>query len=140
MSMRTFFIAFLSVLALTACSSSSNRVKHTVAEEVAGGVNSFLWRASLDTFSDMPLKSADPIGGLLIYDWHSFTEAPDERIKATVYILDTRLRADGVSVSVFRQIRQDGNWIDADVDPDTKIQLENAILQRARSLKASTLG
>ena len=139
MTFRTISIAIVTAIALTAC-SSGNRVNQQVNEQVAGGVNSYLWRASLDTLADMPLKSADPFGGLLIYDWLSFTEAPDERIKATVYILDTRLRADGISVSVFRQIKQGTEWVDADVDPDTKIQLENAILQRARGLKASILG
>ncbi len=137
MSFRTLFICACAAFTLAACQSSTDKVDQRVTEEVTGGVNSYLWRASLDTFADMPLKSADPLGGLLIYDWKSFTEAPDERIKATIYILDTRLRADGISVSVFRQIRVNGEWVDADTDQDTRIQLENAILQRARGLKAS---
>ena len=137
MNFRTISVCAFAAIALTACQSSNDKVDRAVAEQVQGGVNSYLWRATLDTLANMPVKSADPLGGLIIYDWKSFTEAPDERIKSTVYILDTRLRADGISVSVFRQIRQNGEWVDADVDPATRIQLENAILQRARSLKAS---
>src|SRR6185312_1833780 len=34
------------------------------------GVNSYLWRASLDTLAFMPLASADPYGGVIITDWY----------------------------------------------------------------------
>ncbi|MEQ8746372.1 DUF3576 domain-containing protein [Pyruvatibacter sp.] len=105
------------------------------------GVNSFLWRASLDTTSFMPLSSADPFGGVIITDWYSAPEAPGERFKMTIYILDTRLRADGVKVSVFKQAQlPDGTgWADAAVAPGTASQLENAILTRARQLRIDTL-
>lgn len=103
------------------------------------GVNSFLWRATLDTLSFMPLTTADPTGGVIITDWHANPQVPGERFKLTVYILDTRLRADGVKVSVFRQ-EKDGSgpgaqWRDASVNPSTAVQLENQILRRARELK-----
>jgi hypothetical protein len=107
------------------------------AEQI--GVNSFLWRASLDTLSFMPLVSADAFGGTIITDWYANPEAPRERFKATVYILDTRLRADGLNVSVNRQTLTANGWLDAPSDPDVAIQLENKILVRARELRLSTL-
>lgn len=131
---------FAAAATLVACSSGSSKVQQTVVEEVSGGVNPYLWRASLDALQDLPVKSADPLGGIIIYDWQSFQDAPSERIKATVYILDSRLRADGINVSVFRQTNSSGTWTDASVEPDTEEQLENAILQRARALKASEAG
>ncbi|MEQ9640678.1 MAG: DUF3576 domain-containing protein [Alphaproteobacteria bacterium] len=104
------------------------------------GVNSFLWRASLDTLSFMPLSSADPFGGVIITDWYSPPETPAERFKMTVYILDRSLRADGLKVAVFRQQRPGGgDWTDAGVAPETVAELENAILTRARQLRISTL-
>ena len=103
------------------------------------GVNSFLWRASLDTLNFMPLASADPFGGIIITDWYSDPTTPTERFKATVYILDTRLRADALNVSIFRQQQQGGAWVDATVDPATEIQIENAILTRARQLRLGQL-
>lgn len=110
-------------------------------EEAAIGVNSFLWRATLDTLQFMPLASADPYGGVVITDWYVNPEKPDERFKATVYILDTRLRADGLNVSVFRQGRDPaGAWIDAATTPQTEIDIENAILTRARQLRLATVG
>jgi hypothetical protein len=103
------------------------------------GVNSFLWRASLDSMGFMPLSSADPFGGVIISDWYASPDVPTERFKLTVYILDQQLRADAVKVAVFRQTRDvSGSWTDAPVDPKTAIDLENAILTRARQLRLDT--
>jgi len=102
------------------------------------GVNSYLWRATLDTFSFMPLVSADPFGGVIITDWHSPPETPDQRFKMNVYILTRDLRADGIRVAVFRQQQAgDGTWRDSPVDETTRTQLENAVLKRARELRVS---
>ena len=99
-------------------------------------VNGYLWRASLDTMSFMPLNSADPFGGVIITDWYVPPEQPAERFKVQIYILDRQLRADGLRVSVFRQVRDTvGNWTDAPIRPETAAQLENAILTRARQLR-----
>ena len=104
------------------------------------GVNSFLWRASLDTLNFMPLASADPFGGVIITDWYTDPQRPGERFKATVYILDTRLRADALNVSIFREQQgANGAWQQVATTPDTAIQIENAILTRARQLRLSTL-
>ena len=104
------------------------------------GVNSYLWRASLDTVSFMPVNSADPFGGVIITDWHSSTEAPSERFKLNVYILGRALRADGVRVAVFRQVQDPrGAWKDAGVPEETRIKIEDAILFRARQLRNQTL-
>ena len=100
------------------------------------GVNSFLWRASLDTLGFMPIASADPFGGTIITDWYSLPESPNERFKLNVFILDRSLRADGVKVSVFKQARDStGQWVDIRVEPNMATDLENAILTRARQLR-----
>ena len=102
-------------------------------------VNSFLWRASLDTISFMPLSSADPFGGVIITDWYSPPETPRERVKLNIYILGRELRADGLRVSVFRQTRGEQPWQEAKVDPATVRDIENAILKRARELRIANL-
>jgi hypothetical protein len=103
------------------------------------GVNAFLWRASLDTLGFMPLASADPFGGVIITDWYSPPETPDQRFKVNLYILDRQLRADGVKAAVFRQHREaDGRWLDSAVDQSTVTDLENAILTRARQIRINT--
>ena len=110
------------------------------AAEPAIGVNGYLWRATLDTLSFMPLASADPYGGVVITDWYANPEKPDERFKCTVYILDARLRADGLNVAVFRQTRDpSGAWTDAPTVAQTETDLENAILTKARQLRLSNI-
>ncbi len=99
------------------------------------GVNSFLWRATLDTVSFMPLVSADPFGGVIITDWYTPPQTPAERFKVNVYILARALRADGIRVAVFRQVRQGDNWADQAAAPNTAVSMENAILQRAREFR-----
>jgi hypothetical protein len=108
--------------------------------EAGIGVNSYLWRSTLDVLSFMPLSEVDPFGGVIITDWYSNPELPTERFRSTVYILDTRLRADALSVQIFKQVAaEDGRWIDATIDPATRIQIENAILTRARQLRISQI-
>jgi Domain of unknown function (DUF3576) len=102
------------------------------------GVNAYLWRGALDTLSFMPLASADPFGGVIITDWYQPSASPNERFKATAYILGRQLRADGVRISIFRQVEQNGQWMDAPVSPSTTSDIENKVLARARELRSQT--
>jgi hypothetical protein len=103
------------------------------------GVNVFLWRASLDTVSIWPVTSADPFGGIILTDWYAPPQTPNERLKLNVYIVDRTLRADGVRVAVFRQVRDaNGQWQNAAVQPETAARLEEAILMRARQMRNQT--
>jgi hypothetical protein len=137
----------LCALVLTACGSSSSdspdaNIGSTAISSDSGrvtlGVNSYLWHATLDTLSFMPLASADPFGGVIITEWYSAPEVPNERMKVTIYILDRRLRADGLKIAVFRQTRSADGWVDAQVNPDTATKLEDAILTRARELRLAS--
>jgi hypothetical protein len=101
------------------------------------GVNAYLWRGALDTLAFMPLASVDPFGGVIITDWYSPPSATDERFKATAYILGRTLRADGIRVTIFRQVRDGGQWTDAPVNPATASDIENKILAAARELRAA---
>ncbi len=102
------------------------------------GVNAYLWRGALDTLAFMPLASADPFGGVIITDWYQPPASPGERFKATAYILGRQLRADGIRVSIFRQVAQNGTWVDASVSQTTTADIENKVLARARELRAQT--
>jgi len=103
-------------------------------------VNRYLWAASLETLNFLPVFSADPIAGLIITEWYVNPEAPGERFKTNVYILDSALRADALRVSVFRQEQSaDGVWTDATVNPGTAREIENAILTRARQLRLNQI-
>lgn len=100
------------------------------------GVNGYLWRAALDTVSFMPLASADPYGGVIITDWYTPPETPDERFKVNVLVRGSELKSDGVKVNVFRQKKgADGDWSDARIDQNTQVDMENIILSQARVLR-----
>lgn len=99
------------------------------------GVNAFLWRGALDTISFMPLASADPFGGVLITDWYTPPGTSGERFKATIYILSRDLRSDGIRVNIYRQVLQNGQWMDATVDQTTVGDIENKVLARARKMR-----
>ncbi len=116
--------------------------KKVGGEGVGVAVNAYLWRASLDTINFIPLVSADPFGGVIITDWYTPAEQPTERMKVQITILDRELRADGVRVAVFKQQTspKGGGWVDAQVDPRTNIDIENAILTRARQLRIAQGG
>jgi hypothetical protein len=101
-------------------------------------VNSFLWRASLDTVSFLPLVSADPFGGVIITDWYVAPETPTERVKVQVYILDRQLRSDGIRVSVFRERQTENGWIADTVSKRTVETIEDSILSRARELRVQS--
>jgi hypothetical protein len=125
---------------LAACGGKDRPVADLAASQVTTiGVNSYLWRASLETVSFAPLLQADSAGGVIVTDWYSRPENPAERVKMSVTILDQDLRADALRVSASRQVMQNGNWIDAPVQAATVQKLEDIILTKARDLRRQTL-
>ncbi|HVN00384.1 MAG TPA: DUF3576 domain-containing protein [Caulobacteraceae bacterium] len=131
-------LAVMGFSSLGACVTHSPT--HVAPAPNAIGVNSYLWRAALDTLAFMPLASADPYGGVIITDWYINPEKPDERFKCTVYILDTRLRGDALKVTVFKEVSNgQGGWVTSQPADQTSVDIENAILTRARQLRVSNL-
>ncbi len=100
-------------------------------------VNAYLWRASLDTLSFMPMDQIDPFGGVIKSGWWVPPSTPNERIRVFAVILDTRLRAEALRVTVFKEIKTpSGEWETAPaMDPETVTKLENIILNKARMMK-----
>ncbi len=128
------------LLPLAACGKKDKvRITEAPARITAIGVNSYLWRASLDTIGFMPLAQVDSNGGVIITDWFATPQTPNERVKVTIAILDTELRADAIRVSAIRQTLGGAGWIDAAVRAGTVQKLEETILGRARDLRRSQL-
>lgn len=103
------------------------------------GVNAFLWRASLEVLSFMPLSQVDPFGGVILTDWYSPPATPDEQFKVDLLILDPQLRSDALKVSAFHQVRKKGTWVQTAVPSEMTNDIEEAILLRARQLKIASL-
>ena len=60
-----------------------------------------LWRASLDTIDFMPLASVNYSGGIIITDWYSNNQNPNESIKITIRFLTNEIRSDALDIKVF---------------------------------------
>lgn len=127
-------------LAGTGCARNRNLPTQLAPSQVTTiAVNSYLWRAAVDTVSFAPLLQANPNSGVIITDWYTNPKAPGERVKLTVAILDPDLRADALRVSAARQVNQNGAWVDAPVSAATVQKLEDIILTRARDLRRATV-
>lgn len=131
-------LALAAILPLAACGGGAKeRPKADLAASkiTTIGVNSYLWRASLDSISFMPLVQTDSNGGVIVTDWYANPNSPNERMKLTVTILDQDLRADALRVAASRQVLQGGQWLDAPVAAATVQKLEEVILTKARDLR-----
>jgi predicted small lipoprotein YifL len=135
-------VAAIALVSLTGCGGKGKPAK--VADLAASrvttiGVNSYLWRAALDTLSFMPMAQADSNGGVLVTDWYVNPATPNERMKVTVTIIDQDLRADAVRVAASRQTMQTGQWVEAPVQAATVQKLEEIILTKARDLRRNAV-
>ena len=142
MNKKTTIVLFFSVfLFLSNCSKKVDiEISEIAKSQVSMAVNAFLWRASLDTVSFIPLDIVDPIGGVITTQWYEDENNASERVKLTIYVKDRRLRADGISVNVFREKRLEEGWTKAETNPETARLVEASILTKARELRIGTLG
>ncbi len=130
-------IIALATVALAACGGGNKRPKADLAASKITmiGVTSYLWRASLEAVSFMPLLNTDSNGGVIVTDWYANPNNPNERMRVSVTILDQDLRADALRVAASRQVMQNGVWSEAPVQAATVQKLEDVILTRARDLR-----
>ncbi len=142
MNKKTIIVLFFSVfIFLSSCSKKIDEELSGIEKsQMSMAVNAFLWRASLDTVSFIALDIVDPIGGVITTGWYEDTGNSDERIKLTIYIKDRRLRADALSVSVFREVMLSETWTKVETNPETANLIEASILTKARELRIGTQG
>lgn len=134
---RSFAVVLVGAVALAGCGGGGQRPKADLAASKVTtiGVNSYLWRASLEALSFMPLLQTDSNGGVIVTDWYTNPSNPGERVKVSVTILDQDLRADALRIAASRQVAQGGAWVEAPVQAATVQKLEDIILTKARDLR-----
>ncbi len=99
-------------------------------------VNKYLWRASLDSVSFLPIASIDTFSGVISTDWATPPDRPTERSRVTIFVRDADLTATALDVATFTErLGPGGSWQSVAVDPARADQLEDAILTRARQLR-----
>jgi len=148
---RLLLVASALSLGLTACSKDKKQENLAFPDQrlvgvdrsavggddsLQGGVNAYLWRAAVDTLSFMPFISADAVGGTIVTDWYQPAPANAERFQIICSVLDRRLRSDSISVVVHRQVKENGEWVDAPVANNTASDITSKIQVRARELRA----
>ena len=140
MNRRIVLASMILIAPLAACGKKGRPVADLAASRTTTiGINSYLWRAALDTLAFMPLVQTDSNGGVIVTDWYANPQAPNERIKLTVTVLDQDLRADALRVAASRQVQQGGAWIDVPVQAATVQKLEDIILTKARDLRRNAI-
>ena len=92
-----------------------------------------LWRATLDTLDFMPLASANYSGGIVITDWYSENNSPNESVKISVRFLTNEIRSDALDINVYLKKCSDNssNCSISKNNNDLVADLNLSILKRA---------
>jgi len=106
---------------------------------ISANVNGFLWRASLEVLSIVPLVSTDALGGTIITDWYINKNIKNQRIKITAFVKTSELRSDGIEIKVHLQTKENGLWSDTMTNEKLESQIEDKILNEARILRINSL-
>jgi len=89
-------------------------------------VNKYIWNATLDVLSFMPIENADPFSGVISYGW-GHPAGTSRQYRATVYIQDPALDARSLRVALVSR--------GGPASTETIRQIEDAILTRARQMR-----
>jgi hypothetical protein len=101
-------------------------------------INPYLWKASLETISFMPLSSTDPFAGTIITEWYTAETSQGERCKLNIFVNGKNLRADNLKVSSFCQTLKNNQWVNVPSNQEENTKLENVILNEAKKLKLTS--
>ena len=98
-------------------------------------VNGYLWRATLNILSFVPLISTDALSGTIITDWYANKNIQNQRLKITVYINTNELKSESIKIKVEIQSFKNNIWSQPLTNNSLATQIENSILNEARNLK-----
>jgi len=96
-----------------------------------------LWKASLDTVDFMPLASVNYSGGIIITDWYSENQNPNESIKISIRFLTNEIRSDALDIKVFNKTCSNNLLSCKVVETDgvLVVELKKEILKKAANYK-----
>ena len=107
-----------------------------------GGIFDFananeLWRASLDTIDFMPLASVNYSGGIIITDWYSENNSPNESIKISIRFLTNEIRSDALAVKIFNRKCENSftNCKFSEISGNLPSEIKKEILKKATLYK-----
>ena len=119
------------------------RLNESIKRNRGGGVFEFassngLWKASLDVIDFMPLSSVNYSGGIIVTDWYSENNSPNESIKISIRFLTNELRSDALDVKIFNRKCTDSlvNCKFSESSGDLSNEIKREILKKAAIYKA----
>ena len=119
------------------------RLNDSMKRSRGGGVFEFassngLWKASLDVIDFMPLSSVNYSGGIIVTDWYSENNSPNESIKISIRFLTNELRSDALDVKIFNRKCTDSlvNCKFSESSGDLSNEIKREILKKAAIYKA----
>ena len=98
-------------------------------------VNGYLWRATLNILSFVPLISTDALSGTIITDWYVNKNIQNQRLKITVNINTNELKSESIKIKVEIQNFKNNIWSQPLTSNSLATQIEDSILNEARNLK-----
>ena len=98
-------------------------------------VNGYLWRATLNILSFVPLISTDALSGTIITDWYANKNIQNQRLKIKVYINSNELKSESIKIKVEIQSFKNNIWSQPLTSKSLATQIEDSILNEARNLK-----
>tara|TARA_Y100000996_G_C22466229_1_gene620200 strand:- start:246 stop:854 length:609 start_codon:yes stop_codon:yes gene_type:complete len=116
----------------------NNKNKSYDTSGIGMPINPYLWKASLETISFMPLSSTDPFAGTIITDWYTVENNLGERCKLNIFINGLELKTDNLKVLSYCQLLKENQWVNRSSNKEDNTKLENAILNKAKKLKLSS--
>ena len=95
-----------------------------------------LWRATLDTLDFMPLSSANYSGGIVVTDWYTDNDTPQESIKISIRFLTNEIRSDALDVKIFyKKCSVNTNCTVTERESSLKKEIIKEILKKAALYK-----
>ena len=116
--------------------SSSKSKGNTGGNEATGMAGTYIWKASLESISFMPIISSDSNGGAIFTDWYADPSSPNEQFKFNIIIVSNEIQIGSVKVTAFRQVRSGGHWKNVAVSKDLARNVEDNIIKKAIALRA----
>ena len=98
-------------------------------------VNGYLWRATLNILSFVPLISTDALSGTIITDWYVNKNIQNQRLKITVNINTNELKSESIKIKAEIQNFKNNIWSQPLTSNSLATQIEDSILNEARNLK-----
>ena len=144
---KTAVLGLAAALTLTGCGQSDGAARETQANAEdenqgsrlrdvfgpqddgtsIGSVNKYIWNATLEVLSFLPVEAVDPFTGVIVTGYGT-PPGGSRSYRATIHVTDPALEARSLNLSL---VTRSGA-----VDADTVRAVEDAILARARQLRA----